>query len=101
MSETNVIEKIEENIQVQEPKKYQVILFNDDRTTFEFVIGILVGIFHKTFEEAYEITVNIHNAGQGIAGGPYTKEIADEKVSETINYSRSNGFPLTAIAEEI
>lgn len=101
MTDINVLEKIEEIIQVQEPKLFKVLLHNDDTTTFEFVIMVLVQIFHKTDEEAINITKAIHVQGQGIAGSPYTKEIAEEKTMETIAFSRANGFPLTATFEEL
>lgn len=101
MPEFEVIEKVDETIKVQIPKMYKVILHNDDQTTMDFVIGVLVQIFHKTVQEAVEITLSIHVSGQGIAGSPYTKEIAEEKTAETVSYARANGFPLTATFEEL
>lgn len=101
MPDIEVIEKIDETIKVQIPKMYKVILHNDDKTTMDFVVSVLVQIFHKTVEEAIEVTMHIHHNGQGIAGSPYTREIAEEKTSETISYARANGFPLTATFEEL
>jgi len=101
MPEIEVIEKIDETIKVQIPKMYKVILHNDDSTTFDFVILILTQIFHRTLEDAVELTKQIHVNGQGIAGAPYTHEIAEEKTQETITFSRANGFPLVATFEEI
>jgi ATP-dependent Clp protease adaptor protein ClpS len=101
MPEIEVIEKIDETIKVQVPKFYKVLLHNDDKTTFDFVIAVLIRIFHKTAEEALEITQAIHVTGQGIAGAPYTREIAEEKTLETISFSRANNFPLTPTFEEL
>lgn len=101
MPNIEVIEEISETIKVQMPSMYKVLLHNDDKTTFEFVIAVLMRIFHKTPQEAIEITQAIHNQGQGIAGSPYTKEIAEEKTVETIAFARANGFPLTATFEEL
>ena len=101
MPEIEIIEKIDETIKVQIPKFYKVILHNDDTTTFDFVIAVLTRIFHRTVEDAIEITKNIHVSGRGIAGSPYTKEVAEEKVMETINFSRANNFPLTLTFEEL
>ena len=56
MPEIEVIEKIDETIKVVIPKMYKVLLHNDDKTTFDFVISVLTRIFHKTAEEALEIT---------------------------------------------
>ena len=60
-----------------------------------------MSIFHKTVEDAVELTKQIHVQGQGIAGSPYTREIAEEKTLETITFSRANGYPLTATFEEL
>ena len=101
MADIEIIEKIDETIKVIEPSMYKVLLHNDDSTTFEFVISVLVGIFHKPMQEAMEITTAIHVQGQGIAGSPYTREVAEEQTLETITYSRANGYPLTATFEEL
>jgi ATP-dependent Clp protease adaptor protein ClpS len=100
-TETNVIEKIEQNIQLKEPKMYKVLLHNDNTTTMDFVIMVLTQIFHKTVQEAVEVTLAIHHKGQGIAGAPYTAEVAEEKTHETLAYARANGYPLTATFEEL
>ena|SRR5271165_4530832 len=101
MADTGVIEKIKEHIEIQAPKMYKVILHNDEKTTFEFVIEVLIRIFHRNFQDAVELTKAIHLMGQGIAGAPYTREIAEEKTQETINLARANGFPLVATYEEL
>lgn len=101
MSNTQTIEKIQEEVIVNEPKMYKVILHNDNSTTFEFVIVVLTKIFHRTLEDSLQLTEQIHLSGQGVAGAPYTHEIAKEKTLETISFSRANGFPLIATFEEI
>lgn len=100
-TEIEVIEKIEEQIKVYIPKMYKVILHNDNTTTVDFVIHVLMRIFHKKLDDAVVITQSIHETGQGIAGSPYTKEIAEEKTLETIAIARANGFPLVATYEEV
>lgn len=96
-----IIERIQDTIKVHIPKFYKVILHNDDKTTVEFVIEVLVKIFHKTTHDAMLLTQVIHVAGQGIAGSPYTKEIAEEKTLETIAAARKHNFPLIATFEEV
>lgn len=86
-------------IRVEEPRKYKVILHNDDKTTFEFVIIVLQTIFFKALDEAVELTKHVHLSGSAIVG-TYTKEIADEKVSEATSLARANGFPLVVTHEE-
>jgi ATP-dependent Clp protease adaptor protein ClpS len=101
MPEIGVIEKIEEEIQVQVPKMYKVILHNDDTTTFDFVIAVLTQIFHRPLQTAIEITADVHVNGQGIAGAPYTREVAEEKTTETISFAKANGFSLVVTFEEL
>ena len=101
MPEIEVIEKIDETIKVQIPKMYKVLLHNDDKTTFDLVIAVLMRIFHKTAEDAIIITKAIHETGQGIAGAPYTREVAEEKTLETVSFARANNFPLTPTFEEL
>lgn len=100
-TDVEVIEEVTETIRVREPSMYKVILHNDNTTTFDFVVLVLVSIFHRSLEDAAELTRQIDAQGQGIAGSPYTREIAEEKTLETINFSRANGFPLTATFEEL
>lgn len=101
MSNTETIEKQETSTTVQLPKLYKVILHNDDTTSMDFVISVLTTIFHRTFDESIELTFAIHITGQGIAGAPYTREIAEEKTTETVSFARANGFPLVATFEEL
>jgi len=101
MSDIEIIERVDETIKVLIPKLYKVLLHNDDSTTFEFVISILITIFHKDMEEAVEIAKSVHVNGQGIAGAPYTLEIAQEKTTESVAYARANSFPLTVTYEEL
>jgi|TARA_B110000503_G_C7169107_1_gene423416 ATP-dependent Clp protease adaptor protein ClpS len=82
------------------PKKYKVMLLNDDQTPMEFVMSILMNIFHKTTSEAENITLIVHNEGRGIAG-IYSYEIAEQKVFNSVALSRSNGFPLAFKIEEV
>ena len=94
-----VIERHEEEIDIEEPKKYKVLLHNDNLTTFEFVIFLLANVFHKNAEEALYLTQQIHETGAGIAG-IYSKEIAEEKVLESMQLARRNNYPLVVTLEE-
>ena len=85
--------------EVEEPKQCKVVLLNDDYSTMEFVVEILITIFHKTNDEAMQIMLNIHNAGRGICG-EYPHEIAHTKVAQVTKEAREKGFPLKAIVEE-
>lgn len=96
-----VVEKIDETIKVQIPGMYKVILHNDNTTTMDFVVAVLTEIFHRSVDDAIIVTQSIHETGQGVAGAPYTKEIAEEKTFETLAVARRNGYPLIATFEEL
>jgi len=81
------------------PKKYKVFLLNDDYTSMEFVIDILMSIFHKNYEQAEKIMLDIHKKERGLCG-VYTHEIAETKVMQVIKKAKDNGFPLKATMEE-
>ncbi len=87
------------DIELQEPKKYKVILLNDNYSTVDFVIQVLIQIFKKNLEEATTITMNIHENGRGVCG-IYTYEIAQTKVAQVRANARKAEFPLKAILEE-
>ena len=82
------------------PAKYNVIFHNDDFTPMEWVIQLLVEVFDRTLEQAKDITIKIHESGQGVAG-TYYYEIAEQKQQETVVLSRHNGHPLKVTLKEI
>src|SRR4051812_43301869 len=76
-----------------EPRKYAVLLHNDDYTTFDFVVEVLQKYFQKSSEEAAEITLRVHRDGKGLAG-IYSYDIAETKVAQVIEYAKAHGYPL-------
>ena len=86
------IDKTVDN-QFKEPGKYKVVVYNDDFTTMEFVVLLLITIFRHTQESAMELTGRIHHEGKAVAG-IYRFEIAEQKVFEATKLSRANSFPL-------
>ena len=85
--------------EVDEPPMYKVMLLNDDYTTMEFVVEVLVYVFQKSSEEATRIMLNVHRSGVGVCG-IYPFEIAETKVETVDNLARENGFPLKCTMEE-
>ncbi|EPR44108.1 ATP-dependent Clp protease adapter protein clpS [Desulfovibrio sp. X2] len=86
--------------EVQEPRRYKVLLHNDDYTTMEFVVKVLKEVFHKTEAEATRIMLNVHNSGKGVCG-VYTVEVAETKVTMVHNLARQAGYPLRSSMEEV
>ena len=93
--------QLDEKIKIKatEPKRWKVILLNDDTTPMEFVISVLMEIFKHTSDTARDIMLQVHETGSGIAG-TYTFEIAEAKAVESTNLARGNGFPLQIKLEE-
>ena len=91
--------ELDSDLEVIEPKKYKVLLLNDDYSTMDFVIDILTRVFRKTADQATQIMLNIHNNGKEVCG-IYTHEIASTKVAQVKTIAREKGFPLKAIMEE-
>jgi ATP-dependent Clp protease adaptor protein ClpS len=85
---------------VKEPSMYKVLLLNDDYTTMEFVVDILVNIFHKSTAEATKIMLDVHKKGKGIVG-IYTYDIANTKIMQVHSLAKQNNFPLKASMEEV
>lgn len=81
------------------PKMSKVVMLNDDYTTQDFVISILMNVFNKNINEATNIMLEIHNKGRGICG-IYTYDIAQTKADIATRKSRQAGFPLITIVEE-
>ncbi|MDY0116342.1 MAG: ATP-dependent Clp protease adaptor ClpS [Sulfurimonadaceae bacterium] len=86
-------------IKVKHPKKYKVFLLNDDYSSMDFVVDILMTVFHKSYIEAEAIMIEVHQKERGICG-VYTHEIAETKVMQVHKRARENGFPLKATMEE-
>ncbi len=91
--------ELDEDIELEEPKKYVVLLLNDDFSTMDFVIEILYKVFRKSLDEAEQIMLEVHNNGKAICG-VYTQEIALTKVAQVKTLARKAGFPLKAEAIE-
>src|SRR4051812_3445678 len=84
--------------EVKRPSLYRVLLINDDYTTKEFVVAILETIFEQPAEVAFQIMMNVHNRGFGVAG-IYPFETAEAKVAEVHALARESEFPLRCSIE--
>lgn len=84
---------------VEIPAQYAVLLLNDDYSTWDFVIEVLVRIFHKSTEQAEIITSRVHHEGEGVCG-LYSFEIGQTKVAQVHQLAKQRGYPLKAILRE-
>ena len=90
---------VEDNLDVDEPKRFKVLLHNDDYTTMEFVVMVLEDVFNKTTAEAHEIMLKVHKEGVGVCG-IYCFEVADTKAQKVEQIAHKEGHPLKVSVEE-
>jgi ATP-dependent Clp protease adaptor protein ClpS len=91
--EEGVVTETRDERKLARPRMFKVLLHNDDYTTREFVVEILIAVFHKKENEAIAIMLNVHQKGVGVAG-IYTREVAETKVRIVEQLARSAEFPL-------
>lgn len=84
---------------LEHPKQYNVFLLNDDYTSMDFVVEILMKLFRKNVQNAHAIMIEVHQRGRGLCG-VYPYEVAETKVHQVSVLARENGFPLKAVMEE-
>jgi len=97
---TGIEESVSSDIrdELLEPPMYKVFLLNDDYTTMDFVVEVLMFVFQKSLEEATQIMLNIHKRGMGLCG-IYSFEIAETKVDTVHTFARERDFPLKCTME--
>jgi ATP-dependent Clp protease adaptor protein ClpS len=83
---------------LQKPRMYKVLLHNDHYTTREFVVAVLIEIFHKSETDAVAIMMHVHQKGIGVAG-VYTHDVARTKIQQVDELARENEFPLLLTME--
>ena len=77
---------------IREPRRYKVIIYNDDFTAMDFVVMVLVQVFFKSEEEANALMLKVHHSDKAVVG-IYTYDIAVSKARKATNMAREKGFP--------
>lgn len=83
----------------QRPSLYRVLLLNDDFTPMEFVVHVLEHFFHKSYDEATQIMLHVHQKGIGVCG-VFTHEVAETKVNQVTDFARRHQHPLQCTMEK-
>jgi ATP-dependent Clp protease adaptor protein ClpS len=96
--ETLSDEQVLEKEKAKEPHKFTVVFFNDDYTTQDFVVKVLMSFFHKSVMEAHQLMLKVHKEGLAQVGF-YTQDVAFSKVALVTSFSRQHGMPLKVMAE--
>ncbi|MCP4214309.1 MAG: ATP-dependent Clp protease adapter ClpS [bacterium] len=85
---------------LKKPQLYKVVLFNDDYTTMDFVVDILMTVFNKQAAEATKIMLDVHRKGAGVCG-VYTYDIATTKINQVHTQAKLGEFPLRCGMEPV
>ena len=97
--ENGVVTVNKERVKVKKPKHYKVVMYNDDFTTMEFVVNILMTVFKKDINTSNKIMMDVHKIGRGIVG-VYPYDIAATKVAIALGMAKEEGFPFNITIEE-
>lgn len=89
-----------ERAKTKPPRMFKVILLNDDYTTMEFVIEVLLRFFGFNLERAQQIMLKVHNEGSAVCG-VYSRDVAESKINQVMDFAKQNGHPLRCDMEEI
>lgn len=84
---------VEERKKTRRPRRWKVLIYNDDYTSMEFVVYVLIKHFRKAPAEATHVMLQVHQKGLGVAG-LYPRDVAETKVAEVTAEARENGMPL-------
>lgn len=85
---------------LKEPSLYQIVMHNDDFTPMEFVVAVLEIFFNLDRTRATEIMYEVHISGKAICG-VYTRDIAETKIEQVIEYARRHEHPLLCHSEAV
>lgn len=94
----HVIVDTELSTDIKAPRKYKVVLLNDDYTPMDFVVEVLKHFFHLSEEIAIQVMLQVHIQGKGVCG-VFTRDIAETKVALVNEYAKMNQHPLLSSME--
>ena len=84
---------------LKRPPLYKVLMLNDDYTPMDFVVQVLKMFFSMTTEKATEVMLHVHTRGMGVCG-VFTRDIAETKVEQVVQYAEEQGHPLKCRIEK-
>ena len=90
--------RVRKRTDLREPRRYKVTIYNDDFTTMEFVVKILVEVFYKNTGEAEALMLQGHHSDKAVVG-IYSYDVASSKVRKATRMAREAGFPLRLTVE--
>ncbi len=94
----NIGSGLAETTSIEVPPEKDVVFYNDDFTTMEFVVDVLVSVFNKSPEDAEQLMITVHQAGSAVVG-TYTYDVAVSRTNLTRSIAKKKGFPLRVEVE--
>lgn len=83
----------------KQPQPYKVLMLNDDYTPMEFVVLCLQRFFRMSLEDATRVMLHVHQKGVGVCG-IFSYEVAETKVTQVMDFARSQQHPLQCTLEK-
>lgn len=96
--ELDIWQKIKTLIENEEPARYLVVMHNDDFTPMEFAVCVLERFFYMDRRQATDRMMEAHISGRTLCG-LFTKDVAETKIAQVIDYARSHEHPLICSME--
>jgi ATP-dependent Clp protease adaptor protein ClpS len=97
--DVKVVERTQTQEKLARPRRYKVLLHNDDYTTMEFVVWVLQSVFNHDETTATQIMLHVHRTGSGVAG-VYSRDVAETRVAQVDALAKDHEFPLRCSMEE-
>lgn len=85
--------------ELKTPRRFKVVLMNDDYTPMEFVVEVLENFFGMDREKATRVMLHVHTRGKGVCG-VFSRDVAETKVAQVNEYARHHQHPLLCAMEE-
>ncbi|MDO4449911.1 MAG: ATP-dependent Clp protease adaptor ClpS [Moraxella sp.] len=84
--------------QYDEVPMFHVIMHNDNFTTMEFVVFILVEVFSYSLDKATDVMMQVHQQGSAVVA-TLPKEIGETKIAIVGQYAEEAEYPLLLTLE--
>ena len=88
-----------QEVDIARPKMLEIVILNDDYTSVDFVINLLMTVFNKNMMDAQSITQYVHSNGEGSCG-VYPYDIGEFKHALAMSFIRDHGMPLRIIMRD-
>lgn len=80
------------------PAMFKVLVLNDDYTPMDFVVEVLESFFSMNREQATRVMLTVHTEGKAVCG-IYSRDVAETKAAQVVDYARRHQHPLMAKIE--